>query len=323
MNTSVLNAPTVRLPREVVNMRDHMAFYAVPMNEAIAEFALLGISQQRKQAAELYQLVAKSRPLFGLVANRTKIGSVYDPAKGDADNAKINKNKVKTISFTFQAAKGCKVEIPADHDELGKSQRWLLVLNTCIWSGLCEAMCVLQHGRGKFSSVRAGRNWRTFELWLHPEAVAVLMFWEKLQAGRGVDVLLGRDNVDSDLPWHWVSNLFDIEPLCAYDYTKDPTVLVGDGWELPNYRRVYSWNEKSDQASMAAFLRRGGNVAVVTNRAAGGACVPFAVVDGQAFDVIDGDLSDNRFDDPCGVLVDLYAKGSAAKRPSAFVQMWY
>ena len=109
----------------------------------------------------------------------------------------------------------------------------------------------------------------------------------------------------------------------AYDYTKDPSVLAGDGWVLPNYRKVYSWNEGSDPELVAEFLMRGGTTAFVTNRVKGAPVAAHVLIDGLPFLLVDGDVSDDRFNDPSRCVVDLYAKGKARNRRSAFVQRIY
>ena len=73
-----------------------------------------------------------------------------------------------------------------------------------------------------------------------------------------------------------------------------------------NYRAVYSVNESSDLAKVAAFVARGGTAAVVTTRKKNDA--PPASFMGLP--VVDGDSTDNRFDER-GAWVDLAAKGKA------------
>lgn len=283
------------------------------MDASVRHFHTLDPKAQRDAYKAILRTFATGRPQFGLVANPTPLTTLFVPG-GESTNLKIGKNDAATLSLTTSSHASCRVVANGE----------TFVLNTCKWAGLCVGLCVLSHGRGSFSTVKAARSWRTWALWAHPELFAVALAFEVKAALNANERVLARFNVNSDLPWHLVESLFDDQRLNAYDYTKDATVLDGDGWTLPNYRRIYSFNESSNTADVAEFLLRGGTTAMVTNRPKGAATRTDLMVDGWfVFPIVDGDLSDNRFDDPAGVVVDLYAKGKARNRKSAFVQSIY
>ena len=80
----------------------------------------------------------------------------------------------------------------------------------------------------------------------------------------------------------------------------------------PNYHLTYSRSEKKgDSVHSKAFLKSGGNVAVVFRGK-----LPKTW---NGFDVIDGDESDLRFLDSTGKVIGLVEKGLAKKDETGFV----
>lgn len=270
----------------------------------------------RAQLAAFRKTFASRRPEWGLGEQTTDL-TQWDDVGVKVSNAKVAKNKAPTLSLTLSSHAQCRRERGGN----------LEVLNTCPWAGACSAVCVLKHGRGTFPKVQAARNWRTSLLYDYPMKFAAVLRAEIERAARRTngEPFLARLNVNSDLPWHLIPELFEGVPIQAYDYTKDPSVLDGDGWVIPGkYRKIYSWNETSDPDAVYHFLARGGSVAMVTNRKKGQP-VQKRLMAGRygPWPTVDGDQSDNRFDTPPGVIVDLYAKGDARTRKSAFVQEVY
>jgi len=129
-----------------------------------------------------------------------------------------------------------------------------------------------------------------------------------------------RLNGSTDQCWE---KLIDMElhpTVTFYDYTKAPLEKRGNNGVLPaNYSLTFSYSEAPGSHAMALqYLAAGHNVAIVTRNKAQSAQL---VADGFCgFPAIDGDVSDIRFDDPPGHWVALYAKGSARKDTSGFVQ---
>lgn len=310
-----MTATAVAPPRRRVEKIDMNAY----LRSVRASSLFLGPDEEvndRWLLASIRRMFAAQRPAWGLGSQVEPLTWLSFP-RAKKVNAKIAKNELPTLSLTMSSHAACHRTVN------GRVQ----VLNTCAWAGACSAVCVLSHGRGKWDLVRAARNWRTSLLYDYPDEFLVLLRAEILRAARRTkgEPFLARLNVNSDLPWHLIPELFEGVPMQAYDYTKDPSVLEGDGWVLPNYRRIYSWNETSDPKKVAAFLKRGGSIAMVTNRVKGQRTHPTLCLQGspRRTVVVDGDQTDNRYDTPPGVIVDLYAKGDARTRPSAFVQKIY
>lgn len=266
--------------------------------------------------ARFRRAFAVRRPEWGLGEQVTNL-TTWDAPGVKVSNLKIAKNKAPTMGLTMSSHCSCRREVDGQ----------LQVLNTCPWAGACAAVCVLKHGHGSRPKVVSARNWRTSLLFDYPMAFAVVLRHEILTAARRTNgqPFLARLNVNSDLPWHLIPELFEGVPIQAYDYTKDPSILgsITGGWVHRNYRKVYSWSETSNPITVRKFLARGGTIAMVTNRKKGQPPRGRMVIAGDAFPVVDGDQSDNRWETPGGVIVDLYAKGAARNRKSPFVQEVY
>lgn len=214
---------------------------------------------------------------------------------------------------------------PEVQQKLGKSEVYNVGLTlqhanvsgyeTCQWrTKSCTAVCVLDNGNGRYSSVQKARNVRTWFLAENPFNFITLLFDEIERTSQQHDRLLVRLNVNSDIPWHEiVPSMFDrgmFSNVDFYDYTKNPAVLQTDGMVGDRYRLVFSLSERirtvSQMEDVYGFVDNGGTVAVVTVRKKNEP----AVYETCTRDVVDGDVTDNRFDES-GVFVDLYAKGKA------------
>jgi len=132
-----------------------------------------------------------------------------------------------------------------------------------------------------------------------------------------------RLNGTSDIMWEKIpvmimgithNNLMSAFPdVQFYDYTK----VLGRrrALELSNYHLTFSLTENNDSDAVKA-IHNGYSVAVVMDISKS-APKPATW---KGFPVIDGDLSDVRFDDPPGHIVALSAKGKARKDTSGFVR---
>lgn len=200
-----------------------------------------------------------------------------------------------------------------------ESGKW----NLCPWSDGCEKLC-LGHSSGHmvFSAAKRARIARTRFFMLNRQGFYARLCREienlvKRAEKRGL-IPCVRLNGSSDIPWETVyPDLFTrFHGVQFYDYTKSKdrtSRYLCDIYFPTNYSLLYSVGR--DPASVDAaefFLRNGGNAAVVFDR-----------VDTSktwlGFPVVDGDLSDVRFQDPRGSVVGLKAKGAARKNHSAFV----
>ena len=225
-------------------------------------------------------------------------------------NAKLDKGATPTYGLTLAHAT-------------------LTAWNACPWSGVCATnVCVLNNGKGRYSSVRNAWRWRTTFL---AEDTATALYRIGYELGRAVrkhGAILFRPNVNSDVLWHRViPTLGDLENVTTYGYTKNPAIMVGDG-RIGGIRYAYSMNENSNADRVREFVTNGGAVAVVTNRmphapinadrVRGSLWIPdsVAVVDADATD--EWMLADN-------VIGDLSAKGRARDLigSNAFVRCCY
>ena len=116
------------------------------------------------------------------------------------------------------------------------------------------------------------------------------------------------------------NNIMELFPLIRfYDYTKYPYAKRPKETLPANYDLTFSRSE-SNEHEVLENLRNGRRVAVVySTKPHGTPPKRYHAVDGSRWKVIDGDLSDIRFNDPDGVVVHLYAKGKAQKDTSGFV----
>ena len=126
-----------------------------------------------------------------------------------------------------------------------------------------------------------------------------------------------RLNLTSDLPWEKIKfngqSVMEAFPdVQFYDYCKSPermTKFVNG--EMPaNYHLTFSRSE-SNGALALAFLKSGGNVAMVFRKS-----LPASYF---GHEVIDGDETDLRFLDGKGKIVGLKEKGLAKKDETGFV----
>lgn len=191
------------------------------------------------------------------------------------------------------------------------------VINVCPHASAgCRAACLFSAGRGAFGNVIAARTKRT--VWFASDREGFLaqlradiMLFVALAASKGMKPAI-RLNGTSDLPYEKFG-IFDKFPdVQFYDYTKDKgrfgRYLAN---ELPaNYHLTFSRSEENGEHA-AAFIQRGGNVAVVF----AGKQLPSHYMGAE---VINGDESDLRFMDARGVVVGLLAKGKAKKDNSGF-----
>lgn len=193
------------------------------------------------------------------------------------------------------------------------------IVNLCpMASKGCAAACLGPNsGKGVLSGTRHARNVRTAFLLSHPFEAGVLIGSEIAAAQRKYGDVSLRLNTVSDIRWEFVApvamGLLIDSGIVMYDYTawrpeaRDP---------MPGYHLTYSAKEPehTPDAYLVDVLRSGRNVAMPFAVRKGKA-LPDALImrDGEGrpfwFDVIDGDLSDDRTLDRPGVIVGLRQKG--------------
>lgn len=185
----------------------------------------------------------------------------------------------------------------------------------------CAAACLNTAGRGAMSSVQKARIAKT-RLFFKSKTIFLVMLWEEVarairKANKNKMQPCFRLNLTSDLPWEQIKlngvSIFDAFPSVQfYDYTKSPSrmsaFLAG---EMPkNYHLTFSRSESNGNIA-DAFLKSGGNVAMVFRKS-----LPSRYLGAE---VIDGDETDLRFLDGSGKVIGLKEKGLAKKDSSGFV----
>lgn len=208
--------------------------------------------------------------------------------------------------------------------------------NVCPMAELagCKAACLYSAGRGAFNSVQSARINKTRYFLDNRDAFMVHVARDiaklaKKAAARGFSPLV-RLNGTSDIRWESIPvnidaqtaraigrpagqyvNIMSIFPdVQFYDYTK-----IANRRDIPNnYDLTFSY---SGHGAFPQYAQRaidaGYRVAVVFDRAEN---IPSHFL---RMECVDGDNTDIRHLDPQGVVVALYAKGSARRDTSGFV----
>lgn len=184
----------------------------------------------------------------------------------------------------------------------------------CPWrSPECEAACLgITSGRSRFSNVQQARIAKTKFLMEDPYFFFRQLFDELQSVNMKHGFKFGfRSNVLSDIPWESVAPEIYSFSDHNYDYTKslaramESLNMVRPSLHLTLSYSGHNWDD------CLRYLRMGGNVAMVFNVNRGRA-LPNKH---EGWAVIDGDLTDARFNDPMGgVIVGLRAKGNVKPR---------
>jgi len=180
----------------------------------------------------------------------------------------------------------------------------------------CKAACLFTAGRGKMSNVRNARINKTLKFFkdkvqfVNDIAADITALIKK--AGKENKKVCIRLNGTSDIPWERLDLYTKFPDIQFYDYTKSvKRALDWAAGKLPkNYHLTFSRSE-SNEVDVLKVLAAGGNVAAVFS---GGLPEKW-----KGFPVVDGDLSDLRFNDAKGVVVGLTAKGDGKKDETGFV----
>jgi len=178
----------------------------------------------------------------------------------------------------------------------------------------CKASCLYSAGRGRFNNVQQSRInkakfWAFDRAKFYAQLASELQQLEKRKTKIAVR-LNGTSDIDHiDLLFRYTGiNFLYSKYLVFYDYTK--SINVYKKYLNTNYKLTFSMSETNfDQVH--EVLKMGGNVAAVFRNS-----LPSQFM---GFDVINGDLTDLRINDPRNVIVGLIAKGDAKKDKSGFV----
>lgn len=231
-----------------------------------------------------------------------------------ANQLKLSKNKLPSYGLMLTPERGLMIPALAEiREAFGLTGGWNLCPKA---SAGCAAACLVFAGNSGMPDAQRAQAVRTAFLLSHPAAAGLLIGDEiQLALKRSPQINL-RLNTTSDIRWEivapqMVKALADAG-VVLYDYTAwAPEDREASG----SYTLTYSAKEpaKTPDEYLARILSRGGNVAM-----------PFTTAKGQAlplewkgFRVIDGDLSDERRNDPEGVVVGLRAKGYKWKQDNS------
>ena len=221
-------------------------------------------------------------------------------------NAKTVKNEAETYILYLS---------PYNLNDTGK--------NVCPFATKgCAAACLNSAGRGKFSNVQLARRRKT-NLFFSDRKLFLQQLIEDLtkinkKAIKENKLIYVRLNGTSDIDFdqllyrYFGISFVSFGSLRFYDYTKDKNkALKNVSYANDIYRVTYSRSEKDSDLDIKVLLSAGVNVAAVFAND-----LPDTYL---GYPVINGDLTDLRFNDEAGVIVGLKAKGKAKKDCSGFV----
>lgn len=255
-----------------------------------------GVAGDKARLAEARKFYGIIRGRYGFSMDRSAVIGASLLTKPSA-NMKLDKSVVPAYGLTLQ--------------HYVQKLTTGITINACPWAGDCVKMCVLDNGNGAYPEVQRARRAKTEFLALYPNHFAFILGHELARAIRKNGEILFRPNVNSDVEWQNIAPALcdgEIVDVKMYGYSKDPTVLDGNGWVGKNYRVAFSANENARVTSVTvqSFRSRGGSVAVVTDRK------PKTEITEWTEGVMNADLTDEWiFVD--GATGDLSGKGKARK----------
>lgn len=234
------------------------------------------------------QTISEILPSYKAVKNLLSQGST---------NAKTVKNEIPTYILYLA---------PADT---------IISHNLCPFASAgCKASCLYSAGRGRFSNVQQSRINKA-KFWAYDRAKFYAQLSNELQQLEKRKIktavrLNGTSDIDHiDLLYRYTGiNYLYSKYLVFYDYTKN--INVYKKYINTSYKLTFSMSETNfDQVH--EVLNMGGNVAAVFRN--------YLPNQFMGFDVINGDLTDLRINDPKNVIIGLIAKGDAKRDRSGFV----
>ncbi|AEL17774.1 hypothetical protein TURBIDO_94 [Mycobacterium phage Turbido] len=259
------------------------------------------VAWARKVWAELRETVGYKR-------------SAADLLTSGASQQKLSKNSLPSFGLMLTPERGLMAASLRDvRDAFGLTGAF----NLCpMASKGCAAACLSRSGQSGMPAQQRAQAVRTAFLLSHPVLAGLLIGAEIRKALRRHGRINLRLNTTSDIRWEIVAPEMVAElsraGVLMYDYT---AWAPSDRAESSDYSLTYSAKEPSHTSDdyLRGILTSGGNVAM-----------PFTTARGEAlpeawngFRVIDGDKSDERRNDPRGVVVGLRAKGHEWKRDNS------
>lgn len=180
-------------------------------------------------------------------------------------------------------------------------------VNLCVGAGACKLSCIAFTGTGNILTYKRlyeggmpnalKAKCKRTKLFLEDREFFMDVLDIELGASKRYADLKGatmavRLNTTSDVDW---TEFMESHPnIQFYSYTK-----VFNRKALPNHHVTYSASEKTSVATIKKLVAKGNNVAMIFHK------VPH---EWNGIPVIDGDKTDNRYEDASGVIVGLKYK---------------
>jgi len=273
--------------------------------------ALVGLGTSDASAKDRRLALSRARKAYG--AYRANYGFKQASAKmltEPSAQAKLNKSERYTLGLMLIPQLGLDTV-----KYLGTSKP----MNLCAGASKgCISACLATSGHGAFDSTQNARAVRSGFLFSDPFSAGLLIGAELANAIAKHENINFRFNTVSDIRLELIAPLF-MRHLIAqgvrlYDYTALKPSLRAP---MPGYHLTYSAKESAhtSDAYLADILRGGNNVAMPFQTK--GKLPDTYTLDGESFRVINGDLSDDRTEDPLGVIVGLTVKGNAGKKDTS------
>jgi len=201
---------------------------------------------------------------------------------------------------------------------------WSSGYNTCANANGCASVCLFGAGHGQRHMIHDGKH----IVWI-ARIIRTILFYEyrdqfmaqlikemqafKRKAKRKGYKTAFRPNVISDIDWVKLGPaIFDQGMDVVYDYAK---VIKRINYHSEKYHITLSRQETTSDSLVFDTVSSGVNVAVVFNTKKGQP-LPATYL---GLPVLDGDLTDNRFNDPAGHIVGLRVKNTGKADQSGFV----
>jgi hypothetical protein len=263
---------------------------------------------------EARQRVRVARQVWADLRKSVGYASSADLLTSGAAQQKLSKNLIASFGLMLTPERGLM------RDELSDVRRAFGLtgaFNLCPRASKgCAAACLVFSGQSGMPAAQRAQAVRTAFILSMPAAAGLLIGSEIRRAIKRHGQINLRLNTTSDIRWEIVSAdmvqaLADAGVL-MYDYT---AWAPADREASSDYSLTYSAKEPSHTSDeyLAEILEDGGTVAMPFTTARGEA-LPATW---QGFTVIDGDKSDERRNDPAGVVVGLRAKGYKWKRDNS------
>lgn len=258
--------------------------------------------------------VKAARELWRELRSKVGYSTVTPLLTSGAAQQKLGKNKLPSYGLMLTPERGLMLPALAD---IRAAFNLTGGFNLCPRASKgCAAACLVFAGQSGMPQAQRAQAVRTAFILSNPLAAGLLIGNEiRLALKRSPQINL-RLNTTSDIRWElfapeMVQALADAGVL-MYDYT---AWSPADRKPSQAYSLTYSAKEPSHTSDdyLRGILEDGGTVAM-----------PFTTGKGEAlpatwqgFTVIDGDVSDERREDPAGVVVGLRAKGYKWKRDNS------